>query len=66
MKVVIVTSRGREHAFVSKLLIEALGNHLSGIVIERGVKSGPSFHQYKKYSSDIVSLLSSNVLLQRE
>jgi len=35
MKAVIIVADGPEHRFVSKCLEEALGNHLSGIVIER-------------------------------
>lgn len=50
MKAIIVTARGHEHAFVTKLLIEALGNNLSGIVIERGVKPASVFTSMQKIS----------------
>ena len=39
MKTVIIVADGLEHRFVTKKLIEALGQHLSGVVIERGVKT---------------------------
>ena len=38
MKAVIITADGPEHRFVTKCLIESLGGHLSGVVIERGKK----------------------------
>jgi len=39
MKTVIITADGLEHRFVTKHLIDNLGSHLSGVVIERGMKS---------------------------
>ena len=36
MKTVIITADEPEHRFVTRSLIESLGDHLSGVVIERG------------------------------
>jgi len=41
MKAVIITADGPEHRFVTRCLVESLGNRLCGVVIERGKKKEP-------------------------
>lgn len=48
MKTVIITADRPEHRFVTKYLVEALGDHLSSVVIERGAKKKLSLTSLKK------------------
>jgi len=47
MKAVIITADGPEHRFVTRCLVESLGNHLCGVVIERGKENTPIWRIYR-------------------